>query len=124
MVSGTSSTGVKPTRHEVHLPSWWEKIVLEPPTPGLNLPILPKWYDNDGLGKLSASLKMEGGQIGPPWEDYNHTAGAAYAQQGATCFKSLLESFPRLLVICTSHSSLSGVASLPGIGILLFGKSF
>ena len=36
-----------------------------------------------------------GGPKWPPWEDYNHTAGAGCAQQGATCFKSLLESFPR-----------------------------
>ena len=42
--------------------------MLEPPTLGLNPTFYP-WCDNDGLGKSSASLKMEGGHFGPPWED-------------------------------------------------------
>ena len=58
----------KPPDMRCTFPSWCEEIVLEPPTLGLNPTFYP-WCDNDGLGKSSASLKMEGGHFGPPWED-------------------------------------------------------
>ena len=69
MVSGTSSMGVKTTGYEVHLSFMVRGNSVGTSYPRPEPPILPKWCDNDGLGKSSASLKMEGGQNGPPWED-------------------------------------------------------
>ena len=69
VVSGTSSTGVKTTGYEVHLSFMVQGNSVGTSYPRPEPPILPQWCDNDGLGKSSASLKMEGGQNGPPWED-------------------------------------------------------
>ena len=69
VVSSTSSVGVKTTGYEVHLSFMVRGNSVGTSYPRPEPPILPKWCDNDGLGKSSASLKMEGGQNGPPWED-------------------------------------------------------
>ena len=68
VVSGTSSTGVKTTGYEMHLSFMVRGNSVGTSYPRPEPPILPQWCDNDGLGKSSASLKMEGGQNGPPWE--------------------------------------------------------
>ena len=65
VVSGTSSTGVKTTGYEVHLSFMVRGNSVGTSYPRPEPPILPKWCDNDGLGKSSASLKMEGAKMAP-----------------------------------------------------------